>query len=124
MNFDILFVDFAVLAILYVLHAKKVARDHMNGRFTDNFGRQYPVDQNGFRTFRDIEKGTVTKIVATDEAAIESLTSTRTPFATHTEPIFMRIDDGRNVYANTLGLTMFLIFNPWSMRDHRRRVER
>lgn len=90
----------------------------MKGRFTDKLGHQYPVDQSGCRTFRDIETGRVTKIIATDEAAIESLTSTRIPFTTHTEPIFMCIDDGHNVYANTLSLTIFLIFNPWSIKDH------
>ncbi|NCQ52369.1 hypothetical protein GW796_10905 [archaeon] len=40
---------------------------------------RHPIDENGFRTFYEIETGKITKILAEDETSILKLISSREP---------------------------------------------
>lgn len=62
-------------------------------RLTD----RHPIDENGCRTFYEIGTGKITKILATDEAAILKLLSAKAPFTSQNEKIFMRIDEQSRV---------------------------
>ena len=74
---------------------------------TDGPGYRHPIDANGFRTFTEIKTGNAMKILATDEVAIRSLCDFRTPFATHTEAVFMRIDDESKPHSSLWSLLRF-----------------
>lgn len=72
----------------------------MNGITT----AEYPIDENGCRTFYEIETRKATKILATDEAAILAFqeATMKSLQTTHIEAFYIRIDDPATILSRLL----------------------